>query len=608
MIALLETLNSYLPFSLLDTKALKLIEETAQIAYYPNQTILINKYTSSNTLFYIIKGTVEVKNEDELIDIYHEHDSFGGIELIENQPAQYQYIVTEELICYEIPKITFETLCENHPSFKAYFFSNIVDRIDMINQKKEYASVGELMVARLDATLLHKACAVSPETDIIEALQIMQAAKSSSLIVTNPEGLGIVTDADLRNYILQRETKTLTTIGEIQIYPIITVPQGELLFNTLLLMTERSIKHLPVLDENHQLLGVIELIDIISSFSNQSHLITAQIDKSDSLEALINATSRISIMINALHDKGVKSRYIARLVSEMNKKMYQKLFQMIFPETWHTRCTLVLLGSEGRQAQILRTDQDNALIFDNGFEPENVEAVTQTFIEALDKIGFPRCEGNVMVINPQWRKSLDAYQSQIAQWIDQPSMQGFMDMAILFDSKAVAGNKELHTELIDYLVEKVHEHKEIIRHFAKAIENFESPLGLFSQFVSRDKAHKNEIDIKKGALFAVIHGIRALALEYGIKKTNTSLRIKELNNLAYLNKTDATNLMEALEVINTLRLHAQLQKQSREEKIDNYIALDKLGKLEKDLLKEALKTVNDFKKTVSYHFRLSMLG
>jgi len=126
--------------------------------------------------------------------------------------------------------------------------------------------------------------------------------------------------------------------------------------------------------------------------------------------------------------------------------------------------------------------------------------------------------------------------------------------------------------------------------------------------VSSDKGHKNEIDIKKGALFALIHGVRALALEHGIHKTNTTERIKALNDIGYMSKEDAEDLLEALEIINTLRLHAQLEKLEKEKEIDNYISLTTLSKLERDVLKEALKTVEAFKKVVSYHFHLSTVS
>ncbi len=463
------------------------------------------------------------------------------------------------------------------------------------------------MMARLDDTILHKGVVVDSNMPIVEALQHMDGEGAGCLLVDNEEGYGIVTDADFRYYILHKEAQSLETISQIQTYPAIFIENGELLFNVLLLMTEHGFKHLPVLDESKSVVGVLELVDLLSFFSNQSHLITVQMERAHKLEDVVAAAKRMDVMISALHAKGVKSRYIAKLVSEINKKMYLKLFEMIIPPTWQDKCTLLLLGSEGRASQILRTDQDNALVFEEGFMPEDVSDVTQRFIEALDEIGFPRCEGGIMMINPKWCKPIDAYREDIYDWIEAPTYEKFLDMAIFFDSTPIAGKKTLHTELIDYLFSKVEQTPSILMHFARAIETFESPLGLFSQFV-HDKAHKNEIDIKKGALFALIHGIRALALEHQIRATNTTQRIKELNNSGFLSKADATELMEALEVCNTLRLHSQLEQLAKGETIDNYISVVNIGKLERDLLKEALKTVNKFKKIVSYHFHLSIVG
>ncbi len=608
MITLLENLKSHPPFTILDRYEFDRIENHAQIAYYPNGTLLINKENIPQNLFVIIKGAVEVLDEnDEQIDFYQTHDTFGAIEILEEKPSNYHYIVTEELICFEIPKALFLEICESNKEFKHYFFSSIVERIDMLKEKKEYASMSDLMIARLDESILHKACIVDSDIAIVEALKRMDKAGASSLLVKNTEGYGIVTDADFRYYILHKEEHSLETISQIQTYPAISIKNGELLFNVLLLMTEHTIKHLPVLDETNNVLGTLELVDLLSFFSNQSHLITVQMEKAQDIESVIDAAKRLEVMVGALHAKGVKSRYIAKLVSEINKKMYIKLFEMIIPDTWHDKCTLVLLGSEGRASQILRTDQDNALIFEKGFVPEDISSVTQRFIEVLDEIGFPRCEGNIMIINPKWCKPIESYKEDIYRWIEEPNYENFMDMAIFFDSTPVAGKQSLHTELIDYLFSKVEQTPSILMHFARAIETFESPLGLFSQFV-HDKAHKNEIDIKKGALFALIHGVRSLALEHQIRATNTTLRIKELNNIGFLSKEDATELMEALEVFNTLRLHSQLGQLAKGEKIDNYISVVNLGKLERDLLKEALKTVNKFKKIVSYHFHLSIVG
>ena len=608
MIALLDNLKDHLPFSLLDEKTLKTIEASSQIAYYPQDTVLIEEESLPKNVFVIIKGVVKASEDDELTDLYHANDTFGAIEMIRQKGGKDSYVVTQELICFEIPKDVFLEVTHANKAFKTYFLSSLMERMEMMKEKKENLKASEMMLARVDEHLLHSVCVVNADTPIVEALMKLESTRSVALIVKNEFGYGIVTDADLRYYILHKEEDDLKQISQLQSYPVIAVAEDELLFNVLLVMTEHNIKHLPVEDDNNNIVGVLELTDLLSYLSNQTHLIAVQMQRANSVEEVIAASNRIDIMINLLYSKGVKSRYIARLVSEINKKMYAKLFEFIFPKEWHKKTTLLLLGSEGRGEQILRTDQDNAIIFENGFDPEDKEEVLLNFIETLDKIGFPRCKGKVMVINPKWSRELDGYKDEMRKWINTPDAQGLLDMAIFYDTYAVAGNIELFKALRSFLFKKVQSHKEYLSYFAKSIESFDSPLGLFSRFFMNEKGHKNEIDIKKGALFSLIHGVRALALEHSITKTNTTERIKELNNVGYMNKEDAQDLLETLEVINTLRLSAQLDKLQDEKEINNYICLTTLGKLERDTLKEALKTVESFKKRVSYHFHLSMVG
>ncbi len=608
MIALLDNLKTHLPFSLLDDATFKTIEESSQIAYYPQNTVLIEEDTVPENVYVIIKGIVKAKEGEDLTDVYQNYDIFGAIEIIRNKGSKDTYVVTEELICYEVPADIFLNIAKENQDFKTYFLSSIMERMKLMKEKKNNMKSAEMMVARVDENILHSVCIVDADMPILEALAKLESSRSAAIIVENDFGYGIVTDADLRYYILHREEDELSKISQLQSYPLLSTQEDELLFNVLLLMTEHNIKHLPVMNENDKILGVLELTDLLSSLSHQSHLISAQMEKSENIGEVIEAAKRVDIMVSILHSRGVKSRYIAKLVSEIHKKMYTKLFEYIFPLEWQKRCTLILLGSEGRGEQILRTDQDNALIFEDGFDPEDKETVTQKFTETLDAIGYPRCKGNVMVINPQWSRSVSEYKEDIRNWITSPDYEGLMNMAIVFDTYAVAGNIELFKTLRTYMLEKVKEHKEFLPHFARSIESFESPLGIFSRFVSSDKTHKDEIDIKKGALFAIVHGIRALALEHGIHKTNTTQRIKALNDIGYMNKEDAHDLLETLEVLNTFRLHAQLEKLETEKEVDNYICLKTLGKLERDTLKEALKTVENFKKRVSYHFHLSMVS
>jgi len=608
MIELLENLREDIPFSLLNNAEFARVQRAINIAYYPNDTTIIKSGDEPSMLYFIIKGVVEASSDEEMIDIYQPHDIFGAIEMIEGRASEYDYRVSEELICYEITRELFLQLTQDNNSFKSHFFSSIADRIDMIKSKKEFTLMSDLMIARVDSSLYHDGCIVPSTMGTIEALRVMESQRASSLIIDNGGEYGIVTDADLRGYILHRDSQDLEVISSIQTKPVISAKDGELLFNVLLQMTQHSIKHLLITSESGEFRGVLELIDLLSFFSNQSHLIVVQMQKATTIDAVIVAAKRVETMVGTLHARGVKSRYIAKLVSEINRKMYIKLFEMIMPISWHDKATLLLLGSEGRGEQILRTDQDNALIFSDGFNPDDIDDVTSSFIDVLDRIGFPRCSGGVMVINEKWHKSLSDYKSDIDRWISSPSYDGFMDMAILYDSIAIAGKTELLDELKGHLVESIGEHKIVLSHFARAIESFESPLGLFSQFITDSKEHKGEIDIKKGAIFALVHGVRALALEYAISDTNTTVRIKELSNRGFLSIDDAKELIESLEVLSRFRLHAQLEKLRHSQEIDNYISTTSLTKLERDTLKDALRSVDRFKKLLSHHFHLSMVG
>ena len=126
--------------------------------------------------------------------------------------------------------------------------------------------------------------------------------------------------------------------------------------------------------ENEKIVGILEQLDLLSHFANHTHLIAASIDRAISIDELQNAQRSLTHLISSLTSKGVKVRYISKLVSELNSKMYRKVFELVVPQDLQTKCALIVMGSEGRGEQILRTDQDNALILRDGeneaeFEP-----------------------------------------------------------------------------------------------------------------------------------------------------------------------------------------------------------------------------------------------
>lgn len=264
------------------------------------------------------------------------------------------------------------------------------------------------------------------------------------------------------------------------------------------------------------------------------------------------------------------------------------------------------MGSEGREEQILKTDQDNALILSNEcqIEKQELETFTKEFTETLMRFGYPKCPGDIMISNPEWVMTELQFKEKISEWIEEKDSDSFMQLAIVYDAIAVVGDGKLLEHVKSYLYKKIETGSAFFTHFAKASISFETPLGLFTKFIVDEKG----IDIKKGGLFAIVHGVRSLSLEHNIVETNTIVRLKKLNDMGVIDRALTSDLIESFNFFLTLRLKSNLAHLDRGEEITNFLNPKKLSKIEKDLLKDALKTVDKFKKLIIFHYKLNLLG
>jgi CBS domain-containing protein len=379
----------------------------------------------------------------------------------------------------------------------------------------------------------------------------------------------------------------------------------DFLFNALLRMTHHNVNRL-VIREGATIHGILEQIDLLSYLSNHSHLIALQIERAQSRDELLWASQDLVNVIRDLHAKGIKIRYIMQLVSELNKKVLRKLFELLAPPALLDNACLLVMGSEGREEQVLKTDQDNALILRDGFTHPDLERVTAEFTASLIEFGYPRCPGNIMVSNPYWTKSVAAFKESLFDWIVRPTPDSFLQFAIFCDAAAVAGDDNLLRHVKDRMYRLLSDHRSFYSQFARSTVAFETPLGFFTNFVL--EKNRDELDIKKGGIFPIVHGVRSLALEYRLPQTNTVDRIAALGQRNLFEPSFGVELSEAFAYLSTLRTKAGLRKIEQGLPQDNYLNPKDLNKLERELLRDSFKIVNEFKKFITYHFKLGMIG
>lgn len=595
-------IESIHPFELLSSTTLDNLMKKIDIAYYPKETLLISKNLPSIAFYIIIKGSVVEYVDDEVHNVYSQGDSFDADALI-YEKTESKFVVDEDLICYEIKKDDFLDLIQDK-SVQNYFLQDFVTRHQHL---KEYSTQSELtpfLISRVSDIYLHPACIVEAYTTIYDALLKMKDLKASVIIVKDDTSYGIVTDTNLRDKVLLNGVDVKEEISKISTNYLISIDKSDFLFNALLLMTQNEIKRVAV-TKGGEIIGVLEQLDLLSYFANHSHLVAVQIDKATSIDDLQSLQDDLKNLIIILNSKGVKVRYITKLVSTLNLKIYRKLFNMFVDRELQSKCVLIVMGSEGREEQAIKTDQDNALIIQDAVDVELFKEPMMKLNSALLELGFPKCSGDVMVSNPYWCKNIKDYKEQIDAQIVSMNDESLQKLSVFLDAKCVTGNCELLDELKEYLFDSFNARDDVLAHLAHATLNFETPISIFSGFLL-EKEHQDKLDLKKGGIFALVHGIRTLSLKYKIEVTNTIERIKELNNKGVIDKVFATELIESFDTLSTVRLKAMLQAKNIDE--SNYISPKSLDKTSVDLLKDSFKVVNKFKKFISFYFHLNMVS
>ena len=594
-------IESIHPFELLSSTTMDNLMSKIDIAYYPNGTLLISPTISSIAFYIIIKGSVTEYIDDEIHNVYSAGDSFDADALIYGK-TKAKFVVDEDLICYEVKKEDFLDLMQDK-KVQSYFLQDFITRHQQLKEYDQQSDLSPFLISKVSDIFLHVACVVDTDESIYGALKKQQELRAKVIIVKEVEGYSIVTDTNLRQRVLLGENDISKKIGSIASKGLITIDVNDFLFNALLLMTHNAIKRVVVL-ENEKIVGVLEQLDLLSYFASHSHLVAVQIDKASTLSDLKLLDQDFKNLIITLRAKGVKVRYITKLIATLNFKVYKKVFEMCVEEELRDKCALIVMGSEGREDQTLRSDQDNALIIQNGIDTELFKAPMMKLNSHLLELGFPKCNGDVMVSNEFWRRNTSSYKELIEKWTYDMSDESVQNLSIFLDAKCVAGDCTLLDELVTYLHSSFHSRDDVLAHIAKAVLNFDTPLSLFSGFVL-EKEYNNRLDLKKGGIFALVHGVRTLCLQYEIKATNTIERIKELNNIGVIDKTFATELIESFDTLSSIRLKAMLEAKTIDEA--NYINPRNLEKNQRDLLKDSFKIINKFKKFMSFHFHLNMV-
>lgn len=357
--------------------------------------------------------------------------------------------------------------------------------------------------------------------------------------------------------------------------------------------------------EGETMPGLLHDLGLAGLAGDDPQAVARQIDAAAGVAELAASAARVDAIVALLHGGGLKIERIATLVGALNARLFARLWSMVAPPELVANSCLVVMGSEGRGEQLLKTDQDNALLVRDGFECPGLEAIAAQFSAGLAELGYPPCPGRIMVINPLWRQPLAAFKATLRDWVYGTQTEGPMHLAIFIDSLAVAGDAALLTQVRDHLDRILDRADVFFARFAGAIDLFDPHPHWWHRLIARDD--DDALDLKKLGTFPIVHGVRALALQQRLRVNGTQERLHRLVEQQQIDPGLARDVLDALHYLMALKLNCQLRQKQAGQVPGNRVRPSELGALERDTLRAALRIVRRFRGEIHQRFRLDAL-
>jgi CBS domain-containing protein len=126
----------------------------------------------------------------------------------------------------------------------------------------------------------HDVWHIAPDASVYDALKLMAIKEIGSLLVLEGEELvGIISERDYaRKVVLKEKTSMDTPVKEIMTQEVISLRPEQTIQECMALMTDKRIRHLPVL-ENDRLVGIISIGDVVKAIISQQEFMIEQLER-----------------------------------------------------------------------------------------------------------------------------------------------------------------------------------------------------------------------------------------------------------------------------------------------------------------------------------------
>jgi CBS domain-containing protein len=627
-------LKKYPPFDNLSFQELSEIATSIRVVNLEKHKTLFQINDVLHDSFYVVASgvinlSVIADAEETLLNKCVAGDIFGLRPFF----AKNNYMMTakarEETIIYAIPIATFRPFVANNSEVLDFllhsFATNTSNPNDMENiggkliSDNVYYSNQQSEMQYFQLLSYNVSPLKVAATSIIQevAQQMTDAMTNGAIVSKDNYPIGIITNTDMCSKIATGRFPNTATVDRIMSSPVVTVVENISLAEAQLLMLKNNVTHLCVTkdgSDKSDIKGIISEHDLIVAQANNPGVLIKEIKRSQSAKDLKSIRDRLTNLIQKSIHKNVSISNIGNIASEINLAIIKRSVELSILDLGSppARFAWLSIGSQGRKEQLLLTDQDSILIFED-VTADKYRDVKDYFLKLgkrttaiLEKVGYEFCPNGHMASNMLWCKSLTDWTKQYNNWMNTPGENSNEISSIFFDFELAFGEQKIEESIENVIFNNVKNNALFFDFLGNDALRKNAPLSFFKKFIVEEEGpNKDKFDIKTRALMPLIDGARLFSLSYNLKGiNNTFMRFKQLAIVDPRNAEIYLNCSEAFLTLSKIRTLEGLKNDNS----GQFVNMQELSKVDKENLKNALAPMRELEELIKNKFQLTQFS
>jgi CBS domain-containing protein len=554
-----EALQKFPPFSMLTAETVMELAEKARVkVLVKGDQVWKQNDPPGDEVLFLAMGRVEyhreVEGTSELVDVRDVGDVLGLSALHEGESFRVTAEVKEDSILYVLPWADMQQILELNDQARNYvrrhlFWGTRVGRSVPMTDF-DAGNARSILEAHLDGAQIirprppERLLSCLPDTTIRTAAEDMTRRGLSSVLVTDEDGLplGFVTDKQLVKKVVVGDTDPGNPVSSVMHSPVATVSTQSSTMAALLAMLHERIDQVCVTEDGTPDTRAIDVCtpkDLLTQSGRHPVGIAEAIQRALSPARLRELCDDIETVSRSYLEAGISGIIMGQICAQLFDILINRMIDLA-TENMAVRGVLLpdvpwawmAVGSDGRREQVLRTDMDNALVFESSGKRAMDEKHRTIFLELTKQVvdmmvdsGFSRCQGGVMASNPRWCKTDKEWIEEIHDLDSLKVGDNLLRALVLYDLRHVAGDKNICTRIRDTVFEvstSVASYGSL-RHLAEMVVATPPPLNFRGKFIVEKKGlNEGEFDLKKRGLSPLRDAARVFALHYGLKSHHST--------------------------------------------------------------------------------------